>query len=236
MAMYALKKIKEESHGEFTNIIQWRNYTPDTLVWHLPLSKSEIEEGALFIVGKSQIAVLVNKEEFYEIYQPGHYQLTAINLRTHNRFERWKQKFSPAFKSELYFVNTKEFLNLRWATTTPVMVYNPKSTPTPLHAHGICCFRIKHDSVKFIRNIVRRDENYTNDGQIEKLCNLVSAKFANYLIKSKISAFDLAENVAEFSTEFLFALKNYFDDYGIELTHFLIENISLPQGIDKTNY
>ena len=231
--MSLFRKIKQKAFSEFIDIIEWTDDTADTMIWRFPRYQAEIKNGAQLTVRETQVAVLVNEGQFADIYQPGRYELTTSNMPILTTLKGWKYGFNSPFKVDVYFVNTKQFLNLRWGTANPIMMRDPEFGPIRMRAFGSYCFRVEPDPIKFIRNVAGTDGNFTTESITEQLRNFVITKFTDYLAESKIAALDLAANLNEFSSELNIALKDDFSEYGIELTKFLIENISLPEAVEE---
>lgn len=145
----------------------------------------------------------------------------------------WKYGFNSPFKVDVYFVNTKQFLNQRWGTANPIMMRDPEFGPIRLRAFGSYNFRVQEDPIPFIKNVAGTSGEFTTEGISEQLRNFVITKFTDYLGESKIAALDLAANMNEFSQELTIGLKDDFAEYGIELTRFLVENISLPEAVEE---
>ncbi len=230
--MSLFNKIKQKAFNEFIDIIEWTDDTADTMIWRFPRYNAEIKNGAQLTVRETQVAVLVNEGQFADVYQPGRYELTTNNMPILTTLKGWKYGFNSPFKVDVYFVNTKQFLNLRWGTANPIMMRDPEFGPIRMRAFGSYCFRVEPDPIKFIRNVVGTDGNFTTESVAEQLRNFVITKFTDYLAESKIAALDLAANLNEFSSELNIALKSDFSEYGIELTKFLVENISLPEAVE----
>ena len=231
--MSLFNKIKQKAFSEFIDIIEWTDDTANTMIWRFPRYQAEIKNGAQLTVRETQVAVLVNEGQFADVYQPGRYQLTTSNMPILTTLKGWKYGFNSPFKVDVYFVNTKQFLNLRWGTANPIMMRDPEFGPIRMRAFGSYCFRVEPDPIKFIRNVAGTDGNFTTESVAEQLRNFVITKFTDYLAESKIAALDLASNLNEFSSELSIALKDDFSEYGIELTKFLIENISLPEAVEE---
>lgn len=232
--MALFKKIGEKLMNEFIDIIEWLDDSGDTVIWRFPRYQNEIKNGAQLTVRESQVAVLVNEGQFADIYQPGRYALTTANMPILSTLKGWKYGFNSPFKVEVYFVNTKQFLNLKWGTANPIMMRDPEFGPIRMRAFGSYCFRVNAaDPTKFIKNVAGTDGHFTTDEINEQLRNFVITKFTDYLAESKIAALDLASNLNEFSTALTQGLQPDFNDYGIELTKFLIENISLPEAVEE---
>lgn len=226
-------KIKEKAFNEFIDIIEWLDDTSDTMIWRFPRYQNEIKNGAQLVVRESQVAVLVDQGKFADIYQPGRYQLTTANMPILTTLRGWKYGFNSPFKVEVYFVNTKQFLNLKWGTKNPIMLRDPEFGPIRMRAFGTYCFRIGSDPTQFIKNVAGTDGNFTTEGIQEQLRNFIITKFTDHLGESKIAALDIASNLNEFSAALQDSLNVDFSELGIEITKFLVENVSLPEEVEK---
>lgn len=231
--MSLFNKIQQKTFGRSLDNIEWIDDTGYTMIWRFPCYKYKIQNGAQLKVNESQVAVLVNEGCFADVYKPGYYKLQTSNMPILTILKRWKYDFNSPFKADIYFVNTKHFMNIRWGTLSPILMYDREFGPIRMRAFGSYSFRIQSNPVVFIRNIIGTHTSFTNDSVKEQLSNFVIKKFTDYIVKSKIAALDLAANINEFSSELTIALKSDFSDYGIELTKFLIENISLPKAVEE---
>ena len=217
--------------NEFIDIIEWVDDTSDTIVWRFPRYQSEIKNGAQLTVRESQVAVLINEGQLADIYQPGRYELTTQNMPILTTLKGWKYGFNSPFKVDVYFINTKQFTNQKWGTTNPIMLRDPEFGPIRLRAYGSYCFKIDTDPTKFLGSLVGTDGNFTTDEVSDHLRNFINTKFSDYLAESKVAALDLASNLNEFSDALAESLTTDFADYGIKLTKFLVENISMPDAV-----
>ncbi len=231
--MALFNKIKQKAFGEFIDIIEWTDDTSDTMIWRFPRYNSEIKNGAQLTVRETQVAVLVNEGQFADVFQPGRHELTTSNMPILTTIRGWKYGFNSPFKVDVYFVNTKQFLNQRWGTANPIMMRDPEFGPIRLRAFGSYNFRVQEDPIPFIKNVAGTSGEFTTEGISEQLRNFVITKFTDYLGESKIAALDLAANMNEFSQELTIGLKDDFAEYGIELSRFLVENISLPEAVEE---
>ena len=105
--------IFDKLKNEFIDIIEWKDDTHDTMVWRFPRYQSEIKNGAQLTVRESQVAVLVDEGKMADVFQPGRYELKTENIPILTTIRGWKYGFNSPFKVDVYFVNTKEFLNMR---------------------------------------------------------------------------------------------------------------------------
>ncbi len=228
--MGVLRKIKQLLFDEISEIIEWIVHTPETIIWCF--SHANIKNGAKLIVRKEQVAVLVNKGQIADVYEQGRYDLTTVNMPILSTLKGWKYGFTSPFKVDVYFVNTKEFLNFEWGTENPLLIHIPEFGAIRLRAFGSYSFRVQDDPIVFIRKIAGTDGKFTTESIIEQLRKFVIAKFTDYLTESNIAALKLTSNLNELSNEATFAMKNDFSEYGIELTKFIVEKVSLPKAVE----
>jgi membrane protease subunit (stomatin/prohibitin family) len=217
--------------GEFIDIVEWTDPSNDTLVYRFERHGNEIKMGAKLTVRESQVAVFINEGQLADVFQPGMYTLQTQNLPILSTLKGWKYGFSSPFKAEVYFVSTRQFTNQKWGTKNPIMLRDAEFGPVRLRAFGTYAMRIK-DAAKFIKEIAGTDGHFTTDEVTEQLRNVVMTRFTDAVAESKIPVLDLASNYDELSKFIDNKLRPEFEELGVELTKFLIENISLPPEVE----
>src|SRR6185369_9417601 len=111
----------EQAKAELIDIIEWTDESSDTLVWRFPRFDNEIKNGAQLIVRQAQAAVFVHQGKIADVFGAGLHRLHTGNLPVLSTLAGWKYGFDSPFKSEVYFVNTRNFTNLKWGTRNPIM-------------------------------------------------------------------------------------------------------------------
>ncbi|ARA92923.1 MAG: SPFH domain-containing protein [Bacteroidetes bacterium] len=222
------RKIK----GELIDIIEWLDDSRDTMVYRFERYDNEIKYGAKLIVREGQAAVFVNKGALADVFPPGTYTLQTDNLPVLSTLQGWKHGFESPFKAEVYFVNTRQFTDLKWGTRNPIMLRDPEFGPIRLRAFGTYAIRVS-DPGTFIREIVGTDGHFTADGITNQLRNLVVSRFTDVLAESRLAALDLAANYDELGDFVAERIRPDFQAYGLELTSMLVENISLPPAVEE---
>jgi membrane protease subunit (stomatin/prohibitin family) len=217
--------------SQFIDVIEWLDDTQDTLVWRYPRYDNEIKNGAQLIVRESQMAVFVHEGEMGDVFKPGRVELTTSNIPILTTLKSWKYAFDAPFKCEVYFINTKQFTDQKWGTANPIMLRDPEFGPVRLRAFGTYCFRAK-DPVELIRQIVGTDGVFQIDEVNEQLRNMIVSRFTDALGESRIAALDLAANYDEIGAMLQKKIGPEFEEYGLELTKFLLENISFPPEVE----
>jgi membrane protease subunit (stomatin/prohibitin family) len=222
----------DKIRGEFIDIIEWTDSSNDTMVWRFPRYQNEIKNGAKLTVRESQVAVFVNEGQLADVFQPGMYDLTTQNLPILSTLKGWKFGFNSPFKAEVYFVNTKQFTNQKWGTKNPIMLRDAEFGPIRIRAFGNYAMRIT-DAAKFLKEVAGTDHEFTTDEVTEQLRNIVVTRFTDAVASSKIPVLDMASNYDEFSKLIQDRIKEEFNEYGISITKFLVENISLPPEVEQ---
>ena len=225
-------KIWEKVKGQFIDVIEWVDSTNDTLIWKFPRHDNEIKNGAQLIVRESQVAVFMHEGEFGDIFQPGRYELTTENIPILTTLQSWKYAFNAPFKCDVYYVATRQFTDLKWGTKNPIMLRDAELGPVRLRTFGTYCIRIT-DPEKFIRQIAGTDTLFQTGEITGQLRNMLASRFADALGEAKIPVLDLAANYNEMGDLLKGVLAQEIEEYGVELTKFLIENISLPAEVEE---
>jgi membrane protease subunit (stomatin/prohibitin family) len=218
--------------GQFIDVIEWTDSSSDTMVYRFNRQGNEIKYGAKLTVRESQIAVFVNEGVIADILTPGIYELETKNIPILTDLQHWDHGFNSPFKAEVYFLNTKRFTNLKWGTKNPIMVRDPEFSMVRLRAFGTYEIRIE-DAKTFLNEIVGTDGHFTTNEIEDQLTNLILSKFATILGSDDTAVLDLAANYEKFGGFITERISPAFKEYGLELTRILVENISLPEEVEK---
>jgi membrane protease subunit (stomatin/prohibitin family) len=223
--------ILDTLRSQFIEVIEWLNNSGNTMLYRFPVQGQEIKNGAQLIVRESQVAVFVHEGQIADVFPPGRYTVDGGNTPILSKIGAWKTGFNSPFKAEVYFVNTKQFTDLKWGTSNPIMIRDADFGMVRLRAFGIYTIRVA-DPRSFIKEVAGtngRFETEDIEGQLKR--TLVSG-FTDALGESKIAALDLASNYDELSKFSRTKLNEEFKGFGLELTKFIIENISLPAEVE----
>ncbi|MBI4600467.1 MAG: SPFH domain-containing protein [Planctomycetes bacterium] len=222
----------DKIRGEFIDIIEWLDDSRDVMVSRFPRHQNEIKMGAKLVVRETQNAVFVNEGKLADVFPPGTYTLTTQNLPVLSTLLGWKYGFNSPFKAEVYFVNMRRFVDLKWGTANPVMLRDPEFGPVRLRAYGTYTIRVANTET-FMKEIVGTDPLFQVEEITEQLRNMIVSKFSDLLAESKIPVLDLAASYDELSRFANDQLSKDFGAYGLDLSKFLVENISLPPQVEQ---
>jgi len=221
----------DKIRNEFIDIIEWVDPTPDTIVWKFPRYHNEIKMNSKLTVRESQWAVFMNEGAIADIFTPGMYTLTTQNMPILTTLKGWKYGFNSPFKADVFFVSGRQFIDQKWGTRNPVMLRDAEFGPIRIRAFGSFAFRVKDPGV-FIKEIAATNPEFSVEGVNEQLRNLAVSRGMDAIAEAKIPVLDLAANYDEVSTRITEKIRAEFNELGLELTKFLIENISLPPEVE----
>jgi membrane protease subunit (stomatin/prohibitin family) len=181
--------------SQFIEVIEWLDDSPNTLLYRFPVKDQEIKNGAQLIVRETQAAVFVHEGQIADQFPPGRYTIDGGNTPILSKLGAWKYGFNSPFKAEVYFVNTKQFTDLKWGTPNPIMMRDSDFGMVRLRAFGIYSMRVRIHR-RYYRGRRTNAHFVTEDieGQLKR--TLVGG-FSDALGESKIAALDLASNYDE---------------------------------------
>ena len=218
--------------GQFVDVIAWTDDTRDTMVWRFERYGHEIKYGAKLTVREGQAAVFVHEGQLADVFGPGLYELETNNLPILTTLQSWPHGFQSPFKSEIYFVNTTRFTDQKWGTKNPITTRDPEFGPVRLRAFGTYAMRVT-DPGLFIKEIVGTDGEFTTDEVTNQIRNVVVQEASRVLAGSNIPVLDMAANTGDLARIVRDAIEPTIKAYGLTLPEFYIENISLPEDVER---
>jgi excisionase family DNA binding protein len=223
--------------GELIEIIEWTDDSRDTLSYRFPDDDKEIKNGAQLIVRESQRVQFVAAGRYADIFEPGKHTLSTENIPVLSTILGWKYGFNSPFKCDVYFINTRLFTGNKWGTSNPVMMRDKDFGVVRLRAFGTYDFKIV-DPQKFLREVAGTDQNFRLDEFADTMRSRIVSVFTDALATASVPALDVASRYAEMGEALLPIINPTMQDkYGLEVTSFVLENVSVPpeveQAIDK---
>jgi len=217
--------------AEFIDVIEWVDETPDTLVWKFPRFQNAVKMGAKLTVRESQVAVFMNEGQIADVFRPGMHTLSTQNMPVMTTLNSWKMGFNSPFKADVFFVSTRQFTAQKWGTKNPVMLRDAEFGPVRLRAFGTFAFRVQ-DAAVFLKEIAATNPEFSTEDIAEHLRAIAVSRGMDAVAESKIPVLDLAANNDEASAVITERIRPEFTEIGLQLTKFLIENISLPPEVE----
>ena len=217
--------------GEFIDVIHWVDGTRDTMVWRFQREDHEIKYGAKLTVREGQAAVFVHEGQLADVFTPGLYMLETNNMPILTTLQHWDHGFKSPFKSEIYYVNTTRFNNLKWGTKNPIICRDPEFGPVRIRAYGTYSIKVS-DPARFLTEIVGTDGEFTMDEISFQIRNIIVQEFSRVIAGSGIPVLDMAANTADLGKLVIAEITGTLEQYGVSIPELYIENISLPPAVE----
>ncbi|PIC59198.1 hypothetical protein CSV80_01340 [Sporosarcina sp. P12(2017)] len=218
--------------NQFIEVIEWQAQDANTLVYQFPVHNSEIKMGAELTVRESQVAVFVNEGEIADVFGPGRHILYTQNMPILTKLKSWKYGFNSPFKAEVYFINTKQFINQKWGTSNPIMMRDPDFGMIRLRGYGIYSYRVSDPTV-FLRELFGTNSSYDTNSVEGHLKKMIISGLSDLFAESQIPALDLSMHYDELSEQGKEKMISRFAAFGFEITSLYIENLSLPKEVEE---
>lgn len=226
-------KLKQHAGAQFLEVIDWMDDSKDTLVYRYPTFNQAITDNSKLVVREGQAVVFVAEGKLSEVFGPGTYNLDTKNAPVMRFFQSIVYKLEEPYKGDIYFCSTRQFTDNGWGTATPVMMRDAEFGPVRIRAYGIFSYRIT-DPATFLRQLVGTDGLFTTDEINGQLKRKLVGSLAQVVGKSKIAILDLAANYQDLGDTLRDQLNpTFLESYGITLTDFTIQSISLPEEVEK---
>ena len=217
---------------QFIDVIHWTEEGDGVLAYRYPMQDFEIQSGAQLTVRDSQICVFVNEGQVADVFGPGLYTLNTQTLPVLTNLKNWDKLFDSPFKSDVYFFSTRLQLDRKWGTPNPITLRDKDFGIVRMRAFGIYSYKLA-DPGKFYKEISGTRETYTVDDLDGQLRNLVIAGMTDLFGESGVPFIDMAGNQVEFAAKLKAALEPVFERYGLALDAFAVQNVSLPEELQK---
>jgi membrane protease subunit (stomatin/prohibitin family) len=217
---------------QFIDVIQWTESGPGVLMYRFPMRDMEIQSGGKLTVRESQMALFVNEGKAADLFAPGLHTLITGNLPILTNLQNWDKAFESPFKSDVYFFSTRLQTAQRWGTQQPITIRDKEFGAVRLRAFGVYSYRIANPAV-FQANVGATDAEYTVEQIEPQLRNAVITGFTGAFASAQLPFLDMAANQAELAKQIAASIAPQFEQLGLKLESFAVENLSLPDELQK---
>ena len=223
--------------NQLIEVIEWTDDSRDTLSYRWPDEDKQIKNGAQLIVRESQQVQFVAAGQYADLFGPGKHQLVTENIPILSDLYGWKYGFQSPFKCDVYYINTRLFTGNKWGTANPVMVRDADFGVVRIRAFGTYDFRIVQPAL-FLKEVAGTDHNFRLDEFADTMRSRIVSLFSEALAQAKIPVLDVATRYSDLGAALVQVINPAtVEKYGIEVTSFVLENVSVPpeveQAIDK---
>jgi membrane protease subunit (stomatin/prohibitin family) len=217
---------------QFIDVIQWTETGDGVLAWRFPMEDQEIQTGGKLTVRDSQMAVFVNEGQIADVFGPGLFTLSTHTLPLLTNLLNWDKMFKSPFKSDVYFFSSRLRIDQKWGTATPITIRDREFGAVRIRAYGIYAYRIADPRVFYQKVSGSRGVYLVSDleGQLR---NTIVGGMTNAFGNANVNFLDMASSQAQLAQTMIATLKPVFADLGLSLESFVVENISLPEELQK---
>lgn len=217
---------------QFIDVIDWTEPEPGILAYRYPMQDREIQNGGKLTVRDSQWAVFVNEGKIADAFGPGLYTLTTNTLPILTYLNNWDKAFQSPFKSDVYFFSTRIQTDQHWGTPNPITIRDKEFGAIRLRGFGIYSYHI-NDAKAFYSKISGTSEIYRVPDLEGQLRNTIIARMTDAFAGSQVPFLDMAANQGALGQKINDTLRPAFAEYGLALDSFVVENLSLPDELQK---
>lgn len=217
---------------QFIDVIEWNEPADGILSYRYPMHELEIQNGGRLTVRESQMAVFVNDGKVADVLGPGPHTLSARNLPLLTEMLNLDVESDSPFRSEVYFFSTRQQLDQKWGTATPISICDHEFGEMRLRCFGIYSYRVA-DPHAFFNQVSGTRGVYFAEDLDSQLRNTILAHIADVFADSHVAFLDLAANPTKLAAKISEGLRLKFTELGLSLTQFVVDNISLPEELAK---
>src|SRR5271156_3698923 len=217
---------------QWIDVIDWTEPEDGILAYRYPMQDREIQNGGKLTVRDSQLAVFVNEGKVADAFAPGLYTLNTNTLPILTYLKNWDKKFQSPFKSDVYFFSSRIQTDQHWGTQNPITIRDKEFGAVRLRGFGIYSYHVQ-DAKTFYSKISGTRDLYRVGDLEGQLRNTIIAKMTDTFAASQVPFLDMAANQGALADKITEQLKPSFADYGLVLDSFIVENLSLPDELQK---
>jgi membrane protease subunit (stomatin/prohibitin family) len=217
---------------QFIDIIQWTEPGDGLLAWRFPMRDMEIQYGASLTVRDSQLAVFVNEGKVADAFGPGMYKLTTQTIPVLTYLKNWDKLFESPFKSDVYFFSTRLQTDQRWGTPQPITIRDKDFGAVRLRVFGNYAYSLA-DAKTFYQRVSGTRDVYRVDELEPQLRALFLQNISDGIANSGVAFLDLAANQNAFAQALRTQLAPAFEALGLGLDMVTVQNLSLPEDLQK---
>jgi len=217
---------------QFIDILQWTEASDDVLAWRFPTADFEIQQGGQLVVRETQMALFVDKGHVADLFGPGQHTIRTQNLPILTDLRHWSKMFESPFKSEVYFFSTRLRLNQTWGTANPLTIRDREFGAVRLRAYGVYAFKIADPRAFFLKVSGTRETYAVADVEGQLRSTVVSA-LTDHFGQSQVPFLDMAASQDVLAAAVAHKARPAFSELGLSLESLQIQNISLPDELQK---
>jgi len=215
------------------DLVKWDapNYADDIYAWRFP--ENELSTWTQLIVSESQEAVLLLGGQMDGPFTAGRHTLTTQNIPIISKLVGIPFNGKSPFTAEVWFVNKAIPLDVKWGTTDPIQLQDPKyGIMLPVRAFGQLGVQIDHTK-KFLMKLVGVMHVFDREKLVSYFRGVILTRVKDMIGKmisqQGISILEISAHLNDISERLKEQLSVELSDFGLRLISFYVNSINTPE-------
>lgn len=218
-------------------VVEYNGPDPhETLAWKFVDGSGRSDELGTWtqlVVHEAQEAVLFRDGKAFDLFGPGRHTLASDNIPLLREFVNLPFGGKSPFKAEIWFVNTVHSLDVKWGTTSPIQIQDPRwGVFLPVRAYGQFGLRVA-DSRKFLVKLVGALNLFDREALARHFRGLLVSRVKDllsaFIVFEKKSVLELNAYLNEISSHMGKSLAPDLEAFGLELINFFVTSVNVPE-------
>lgn len=203
-----------------------------SFIWKHPIE--DFNTGTQLIVHESQRAIFFMNGQALDEFQSGRYTLETQNIPKIKKVFNNISEGNTTFHCEVYFINMTEQMGIKWGLKDRVNYLDPNYNNYPFQVGcrgemSLVVIEPRKLLVKLVGTTHSLDQESLVDKFRAQLMMKINTYLPSLLQKKAAPIFTIGQYTEEFAREIHKNLLNDYEDYGITIPKFWIEEIVLPE-------
>ncbi len=203
------------------------------MVYRVPSTGSgDFRIGSQVVVRESQAAVFFRDGKALDVFGPGRHTITTANIPLLVNLLGLAFRGQTPFKAEVYFVNMRDFIDMKWGTPEPITLRDKELGYARVRANGRYSMAIEEPQM-FVAKIVGTQGLYTTNQIEDYLRSIIISRLTDMLGELGASLFDLPAMFDELSAGIKAKVIEDFAQLGIQLKQMFLASVSPTEETQK---
>ncbi len=208
------------------DVVEAPNQGANELVARIPeVGSGDFRLGSQVIVRESQNAIFYRDGKSLDMFGPGRHTITTANLPLISNVMSFFTGGNNVFTAEVYFVNMREFTDLKWGTPQPISLRDSELSFARVRGFGQYTIQIAEPK-RFVDQIVGTQGLYQTSQIEDYLRNTIISSMTDVLGENMTSIFDLPKLMDEMGAAVKAKATDAFAAMGIALKQLMVVSIT----------
>jgi excisionase family DNA binding protein len=208
------------------DVVEAPNQGANELVARVPeVGSGDFRLGSQVIVRESQNAIFYRDGKSLDMFGPGRHTITTANLPLLSSLLSFFTGGNNVFTAEVYFVNMREFTDLKWGTPQPISLRDNELGFARVRGFGQYTIQIAEPK-RFVDQIVGTQGLYRTTQIEDYLRNTIISNITDVLGENMTSIFDLPRLMDELGAAVRAKATPAFAAMGIALKQLMVVSIT----------